>query len=42
VAFLPAFRKFSFYTEGRVWFVTSDIAGTVEFSMAIGVRSNVF
>jgi hypothetical protein len=39
---LPVFRKLSFYTEGRVWFVTSDIAGTVEFSMAIGARSNLF
>jgi len=39
---LKILRKYSFYTEARLWFVTSDISGTVEFSLAIGARASVF
>lgn len=36
------FNAFSFYIEGQVWFISSDIEGGIAPKLAFGVRSEVF
>jgi hypothetical protein len=35
-------RKFSLYTEGQAWFVSSDVQGGIEFRMGFGLRLGLF
>jgi hypothetical protein len=36
------FSSFSLYTEGQLWFISSDVSGGVEARMAFGLRTNIF
>jgi len=36
------FSSFSIYTEGQLWFISSDIDGGVEGRVAFGLRSDIF
>lgn len=36
------FSSFSIYTEGQLWFISSDVSGGVEARIAFGLRTNIF
>ena len=36
------FSSVSIYTEGQLWFISSDVSGGVEGRIAFGLRTNVF
>ncbi len=36
------FTSFSLYTEGQLWFISSDVSGGVEARIAFGLRTNIF
>ncbi|MCK5198638.1 MAG: hypothetical protein KAR21_09820 [Spirochaetales bacterium] len=36
------FSSFSLYTEGQLWFISSDVSGGVEGRIAFGLRTNIF
>ena len=35
-------KKYSFYTEGQAWFVSSDVQGGIEYRMSCGLRFGLF
>lgn len=44
---LKMFRTFSFYTEGSLWFIPTDVSSTVEIQsivpqIGVGIRVNIF
>lgn len=36
------FTSFALYTEGQLWFISSDVSGGVEARIAFGLRTNIF
>ncbi|MBL8967331.1 MAG: hypothetical protein JNG85_09990, partial [Spirochaetaceae bacterium] len=38
----PFLKKYSFYTEGQAWFVSSDVQGGIELRLSFGARIGLF
>lgn len=39
---MPVFNTFGFYTEGQLWFISSDVEAGAAFRLGFGLRTNVF
>ena len=39
---LTLFNTLGFYTEGQLWFISSDVEAGTQFRLAFGLRANVF
>lgn len=42
LASMPVFNTFGFYTEGQLWFISSDVEAGTAFRLGFGLRMNVF
>lgn len=42
LASMPVFNTFGFYTEGQLWFISSDVEAGTAFRLGFGIRTNVF